>query len=102
MEQTLNKPLLDASEKAAQESRLTPDQLDWLAGEGIVSARPHVVSGAVVFAGTRVPVYNLWDYLGGGDSIADFLDSFPTVRWEQVEQALRLTQGRDGESGHPL
>ena len=93
MEQTLNKPILDASEKAAQKSRLTPNQLERMAATSLLSTHPHVISGAVVFAGTRVPVYNLWDYLNGGDSIADFLDSFPTVRREQVEQALRLTQG---------
>ncbi len=102
MEQTLNNPLLDVSDKAAQESGLTPDQLERMAGAGIVSAHPRVVSGAVVFTGTRVPVYNLWDYLNGGDSIDSFLDSFPTVRREQVEQATRLTQGGAGKSEHPL
>ena len=78
--------------KTLQESRLSLDQLQRLTTAGIVSASPGIVSGAVVFAGTRVPIYNLWDYLSGGDSISDFLDSFPTVRREQVDQALTLTQ----------
>lgn len=102
MEQTLNKPLLGISEKAVQESGLTPNQLDRLAGAGVVSAHPRVVSGAVVFTGTRVPVYNLWDYLNGGDSVDSFLDSFPTVRREQVEQSIQLTQGGVGKSEHSL
>lgn len=35
----------------------------------IVSRDPEVHSGDIVFAGTRVPVATLVDYLGGGDSI---------------------------------
>lgn len=93
---------LAPSQRAVQESRLTPVQLDRLREAGVVSAHVNIVSGAVVFTGTRVPIYNLWDYLDGGDSIDDFLENFPTVRREQVEQALRLTQGGDGKSEHPL
>ena len=36
------------------------------------------MSGAPCFAGTRVPIQNLIDYLEGGDSIEDFLEGFPT------------------------
>ena len=42
------------------------------------------MSGTPVFAGTRVPVQTLIDYLEGGDSIDDFLEGFPTVQREQV------------------
>lgn len=41
-----------------------------------------------MFVGTRVPVQNLFDYLSGGDSLDDFLRSFPTVRREQAVSAL--------------
>ena len=78
--------------KTLQESRLSLAQFQRLTAAGIVSVNPNIVSGAVVFARTRVPIYNLWDYLSGGDSIDDFLESFPTVRREQVRQALELTQ----------
>jgi uncharacterized protein (DUF433 family) len=37
------------------------------------------MSGAPCFAGTRVPVRNLLDYLEAGDSLDDFLEQFPTV-----------------------
>lgn len=50
----------------------------------IITSSPDVMSGAPVFAGTRVPVQTLLDYLKGGDSIDDFLDGFPTVTREQV------------------
>jgi uncharacterized protein (DUF433 family) len=42
------------------------------------------MSGAPCFAGTRVPIQNLIDYLEGGDSIDEFLEDFPTVSRLQV------------------
>ena len=50
----------------------------------LVSRSPDVLGGTPVFAGTRVPVQTLLDYLEAGDSIDDFLDGFPTVTREQV------------------
>ena len=50
----------------------------------IVSRNPDVMSGAPVFAGTRVPIQTLLDYLEGGESIDDFLEGFPSVRRAQV------------------
>lgn len=46
------------------------------------------MSGAPVFAGTRVPVQTVIDYLAAGHSLAEFLDDFPTVRREQALQLL--------------
>ncbi len=84
--------LLTPSKSATQESGLTPGQFEQMAAAGLVSVHPRIVSGAVVFAGTRVPVYNLWDYLRAGDSLEDFLDSFPTVRREQAQEAIQIKQ----------
>jgi len=53
-------------------------------GEQIVSSSPDILSGTPVFAGTRVPVQALIDYLEGGETIDDFLAGFPTVKREQV------------------
>ncbi|QZZ20967.1 DUF433 domain-containing protein [Leptothermofonsia sichuanensis E412] len=50
----------------------------------IISASPDVMGGTPVFAGTRVLVQTLLDYLKAGESIDDFLDGFPTVTREQV------------------
>lgn len=50
----------------------------------IISTSPDVMGGTPVFAGTRVPVQTLLDYLKAGESIDDFLDGFPTVTREQV------------------
>ena len=50
----------------------------------IISTSPEIMGGTPVFAGTRVPVQTLFDYLKAGESIDDFLDGFPTVTREQV------------------
>jgi uncharacterized protein (DUF433 family) len=50
----------------------------------IISVSPEIMSGTPVFAGTRVPIQTLLDYLKGGETIDDFLDGFPTVTREQV------------------
>ncbi len=57
---------------------------------GVVSRDPEVHSGDPVFAGTRVPVDTLVDYLEGGDTLNEFLDNFPTVSREQAIAALEL------------
>jgi uncharacterized protein (DUF433 family) len=45
-----------------------------------------------VFVGTRVPVKNLFDCLEAGDSLDDFLRSFPSVTREQAVAALELAR----------
>ena len=57
--------------------------------EAVVSRSPDIMSGAPVFAGTRVPVQSLLDYLAGGHPLDEFLADFPTVRREQAVELLR-------------
>lgn len=45
----------------------------------LVSRDPEIMSGALCFTGTRVPVQNLFDYLEGSSSLEDFLEDFPSV-----------------------
>jgi uncharacterized protein (DUF433 family) len=52
--------------------------------DSVIKIDPEIMSGAPCFAGTRVPIQNLIDYLEGGDSIEDFLEGFPSVSREQV------------------
>ena len=47
---------------------------------GAVSADPRRGSGVPCFAGTRVPIRDLFDYLAGGESLGSFLESFPIDR----------------------
>jgi len=58
----------------------------------IISSDPEVQGGAVVFAGTRVPLKNFIDYLEAGDSIEVFLEDFPSVTREQAIAALELAK----------
>ena len=60
----------------------------------IVTSSPDILSGTPVFAGTRVPVQALIDYLEGGETIDDFLVGFPTVRREQVVAFLEEATAR--------
>jgi uncharacterized protein (DUF433 family) len=46
------------------------------------------MSGTPCFKGTRVPVQNLLDYIGGGSTIDQFFQDFPSVTREQVVQFL--------------
>jgi uncharacterized protein (DUF433 family) len=55
---------------------------------GVVNVNPNILGGTPVFIGTRVPVESLFDYLKRGRTIDHFLEQFPTVRREQVEQLL--------------
>jgi uncharacterized protein (DUF433 family) len=62
--------------------------------EPIVTSSPDILNGTPVFAGTRVPVQTLIDYLEGGETIDDFLTGFPTVRREQVVAFLEEATAR--------
>lgn len=63
----------------------------------IVSRDPEVMSGELVFAGTRVEVKTLVDYLKAGHPLYDFLEGFPTVSREQAEAYLEMTLEAAGE-----
>jgi uncharacterized protein (DUF433 family) len=52
------------------------------------------MGGTAVFAGTRVPVQTLLDYLENGHSIDDFLEGFPTVSRDQVIALLEEAKSR--------
>lgn len=59
--------------------------------EDVVSRDPEVVSGELVFKGTRVPVEVLIQHLTAGDTLEEFLDDFPGVSREQAIAYLEMT-----------
>ena len=59
---------------------------------GIIETNPDILGGTPVFAGTRVPVQTLIDYLEAGERLDDFLDDFPTVSRDQAVAALELAR----------
>lgn len=56
----------------------------------LVHSDPDILGGTPVFVGTRVPVQNLVDYLGGDLPLSEFLEDFPSVTREQAVAAIRL------------
>lgn len=58
----------------------------------LVEADPDRMGGIPCFAGTRVPVKNLFDYLETGDSLETFLDDFATVTREQAQRVLEASR----------
>jgi uncharacterized protein (DUF433 family) len=60
--------------------------------EGILVSTPDTLSGAVRFAGTRVPVQALLDSLMSNRTLDDFLEGFPNVSREQAQAVIRWEQ----------
>ncbi len=58
----------------------------------LITRSPDRLSGAAVFAGTRVPVQTLIDYVEDGESLATFLDDFPDVSREHAVAVLELAR----------
>ena len=58
----------------------------------IVRCDPDVLGGTPVFAGTRVPIQSLFDYLEGGETLGEFLRQFPSVKRDQTIAALDLAR----------
>ena len=58
----------------------------------LITRSEQVMSGAVVFAGTRVPLQALLDYLEEGDTLNHFLEDFPTVTREHAVAVLELAK----------
>ena len=58
----------------------------------IINIDQDILGGTPVFAGTRVPIKNLFDYLETGETIDYFLDDFGGVSREQVVKILEMSQ----------
>lgn len=48
--------------------------------------------GAAVFAGTRVPVDTLFEYLESGETLEEYLRQFPTVTRKQAVAVLEMSR----------
>ena len=60
----------------------------------LIGRDPEVMSGALCFTHTRVPVQNLFDYLEGGSSLEDFLADFPSVQRASAIAVLEAAKTR--------
>jgi len=53
-----------------------------------VHSDPEIMGGVAVFTGTKVPARTLFDYLGEGHNLDEYLDNFPSVTREQAIKLL--------------
>ena len=67
----------------------------------VVHSDPDIQGGVPVFVGIRVPVKNFFNYLEAGDSLDDFLKSFPSVTRGQAVAALELAREGLTRDAHP-
>lgn len=58
----------------------------------LVEIDPEKMSGTPVFAGTRVPINHLFEYLEEGETLDEFLRQFPSVTREQALGVLELSK----------
>jgi len=56
----------------------------------VFSQHPQVMSGALVFKGTRVPVQTFFDHLDHGGTLEEFLEWYDGVSREQLEAAEEI------------
>lgn len=54
-----------------------------------------------MFAGTRVPVDTMFEYLEAGDTLDEFLRQFPTVRRQQALAVLEVARQRAKDEALP-
>ena len=58
----------------------------------LITSSPKRMGGMPVFAGTRVPVQTLFDFIEDGASLDEFLTSFPNVTREHAVAVLELAK----------
>jgi uncharacterized protein (DUF433 family) len=58
----------------------------------LITATRERLSGTPVFAGTRVPVQNLFDYIEGGETLDEFLANFPDVTRDHAIAVIELAK----------
>ncbi len=59
--------------------------MDW---RPLITVDPEIMHGRACFAGTRVPVSVVLDNLAEGESEADLLRQYPTLRTEHLRAAI--------------
>jgi uncharacterized protein (DUF433 family) len=58
----------------------------------LITSSPDRLGGTPVFAGTRVPVQTLIEYLEAGHPLDQFLEDFPSVTREHAIGVLELAK----------
>jgi uncharacterized protein (DUF433 family) len=61
--------------------------------ENVITSDPDLMGGTPVFAGTRVPIKSLFDWLET-EMLDEFLENFPSVSREQTLEVLHMAEHR--------
>jgi uncharacterized protein (DUF433 family) len=67
----------------------------------VIQVDPEIQGGTPVFAGTRVPVKVLFEYLEAGDSLDMFLQDFPSVSRDAAVRTLEQARTAVAPDAHP-
>ena len=67
----------------------------------LIQVDPEILGGTPVFAGTRVPVQTLFEYLEAGDNLDRFLEEFPSVSRERAIAVLEAARASLAGSAYP-
>ncbi len=59
--------------------------------KSVITVDEEILGGTPVFAGSRVPVHSLFDWLET-ETLDEFLINFPTVKKEQALEVLHLAE----------
>jgi uncharacterized protein (DUF433 family) len=69
-----------------------------LAGTATVfSQDPQVMSGVLVFRGTRIPAQSFFDHLDHGGTVEQFLEWYDGITRQQLEAALGIRASAPSE-----
>jgi uncharacterized protein (DUF433 family) len=69
---------------------MTAEQRDALSG--VITIDKELMHATPCFAGTRVPVQTLFDFLESGESVDRFLAVYPYIPRQQVHRFLQLSK----------
>ncbi len=67
-----------------------------------ISIDPNVCHGQACIKGTRIPVHQIVQMMANGDTIDDLMESYPTVKKEDILECLRYTACLAEEQITPL
>lgn len=61
----------------------------------LIVLNPAIRSGKPCIRGTRITVADVFDYLGGGMSVAEVLEDFPDLTAEDIQACFAYAGDRD-------
>jgi uncharacterized protein (DUF433 family) len=60
--------------------------------KGLIHSDPEIMSGSLVFIGTRVPLRTFFDYLEGDEGLAEFINDFPYLETKAIQVLETVTK----------